>query len=229
MSYSKSLLSALSPSRIICACLLGVSLGVMSAANAETVELRLEPSDEGSPISDDLRNSLNDALPDEDEAPSTLFQAKRQGNRAADAIRDTLNSQGYFDPDIESFIESGDQPVPVVRVDPGRLFRLAEIDIDYGPNPPSEADRQVAMEAVQLRAGDTAIPLRIIDQERVLISALRDRGYAFASASDRSVLGDREAAELEVRYNINAGPRVRFGKVIYPEDVRTKDLSIRLR
>lgn len=196
--------------------LLGGSGGVLSAYAAR-VEIR--PT-EGT-ITSDLLSDLQSKLTDE-KSPETAFEAKRQARRASDTLSNALNAKGYYDPTIEMLIETSDGVKPVVIVSPGKQFHIAGIEIAFEDPVPRNEDQSRAHKSLTLSTGKVAIPADVIDGEREIVSALRDSGYAFAEAQDRAVIGDRDAAELEITYNIRSGNRIRFGKVIYPENIRTK-------
>ncbi|MAK62252.1 MAG: outer membrane protein assembly factor [Ponticaulis sp.] len=187
------------------------------SGHSAPVALRLESES----VDEDLVSIMRGAMADES-TPETMFEARRQSRRAADAVYKVLNSEGYYDPTIEPFVETGDRLTPILRVDPGKRFIVSEFSVRYGGDSPREADQASILEDLELAPGDTAIPTRIIDIERVLLNRLHGLGYAFARARDRSVLGDREAGELEIVYNIVTGPRVRFGEIIYPDNIRTR-------
>ena len=210
-SFSVMILSALASCFVVSAPMSGMG------AHAATATLR--PDSET--VDEDLMRRLKNALPDE-KVPETLFEANRQTKRAADAVYDILNSEGYFDPDIETLIETENGLKPVLIVDPGKRFTIADILVRYGEKPPREEDQATALDVIGIETGDVAIATDVIDAERVLLNELQDLGYAFARARERSIIGDRDAGTLDVIYNIVSGPRVRFGKVIYPDDIRTK-------
>ena len=206
---------------IACALLLATTTGFVPAV-ADTANLRWasDAPDE------ELQRRLKNALPDE-KVPETLFEANRQTKRAADAIHAQLNSQGYYDPDIQTLVETEGGLKPVLIVDPGKRFGISAISVRYGEDAPREEDQTAVADAITLSPGQIAIPAEVIDMERVLLNELHDRGYAFARARDRTVIGDREEGTLEVIYNIVSGPRVVFGAVKYPDDIKTKVTYLR--
>ena len=192
--------------------------GATGIAHADKVEIRWETKVNDEELVSKLRDALADETP-----PETLFGAKRQNERAANALREVLNSEGYYDPSIETLIETDPNLSPVLKVDIGERFTIASRKVRYGEKKPREADMAALEEAFTLEPGSVAYPTEVIDQERVLLRELRKLGYAFASARDRTIIGDRDAAQLEIIYNIVPGPRVRFGEIIYPDDIRTRE------
>ena len=199
------------------ACVPFFMLSSIFLANAEKAELLWESE----PMDGKVIQAIQSALADE-KTPETMFEARRQSRRAADLVYKILNSEGYYDPSIEPFIETGDSLRPIVRIDPGKRFVISDFSVRYSDAAPRDEDQIEILRDVVLSPGDVAFPLEIIDLERVLVSRLHYLGYAFARARDRSILGDREAGEIEVIYNVASGPRIRFGAVTYPDDIRTK-------
>lgn len=172
-------------------------------------------------ISETLRDIVEDALPDE-ETPQTLLEARRQARRAGNSVSDALNAEGYFDPQIDFAVSAGPPLEPLVRVDPGPRFNIGSVSISYSGPPPAEDAASAAKASINAGPEDVAIPEEIIDGEREIIAALQRGGYPYADAEDRETLGDRDARTIDVTYNIAAGPRVRFGEVVYPANIRTK-------
>lgn len=173
-----------------------------------------------------LFSDLRQALPEE-KTPETAFEARRQLDRAETLLRDILNSRGFFDPVIEGTVRSEEDLTPVLRIDPGKRFKIGELGVHYQGDALSSEDIAAAREALELATGENAIPLSVLRDEQLLLDALRDLGYPFADSQPRTVIGDREAGTLDVTYNIVSGDRVRFGKIIYPDDITTKVTYLR--
>ena len=184
----------------------------------ETVSLKFA----GDQPSEEVADSIRSALPDES-SPQTALEARRQGRRAAEAIRTRLNSEGYYDPQIDLAVSGTEPPEASLRVDPGPLFRLGEVNISFVGTAPREKDQQKIRAGLPVKAGRPAIPAKVIDAERWIVTSLREAGYPYARVSERRVIGDREAETLSVTYETEAGPRVVFGETIFPtEKMRTK-------
>merc|ERR1711916_125751 len=74
-----------------------------------------------------LFSDLRQALPEE-KTPETAFEARRQLDRAETLLRDILNSRGFFDPVIEGTVRSEEDLTPVLRIDPGKRFKIEIIN-----------------------------------------------------------------------------------------------------
>ena len=197
---------------------LALALFIAPSAIAGKVSLRAGENVSNSSLLNDLRK----ALPAES-APETAFEAKRQNRRAVQQIEDELNARGYFAPNIQTIIETDDGFRPIVILDPGTRFTIGEIGIDYSGDRPGDAYSAAASASLTLNSGEIAIPGDVISQETLIITTLRDEGFPYANIVQRQVIGDKDNATLDVTYIVDAGPRVRFGNLIYKtDDIRTR-------
>lgn len=194
-----------------------VALLPVSVAQADTVDIRRTTE---SNYPDDLWSALRNALPDE-RTPETLFDARRQAERASGIINNILNSRGYYAPEITALVETGTVNSPVIEVNPGPRFRVAGLNLAFEGRSAEDEDILKAMSEIGVSEGDIAIPAEIIDVERQLSQFFQNEGYAFADVSNRRVRGDREAATINITYTLDLGDRVRLGETVLPEDSET--------
>ncbi|WP_298917337.1 autotransporter assembly complex family protein [uncultured Algimonas sp.] len=174
-------------------------------------------------VPEEIRDNIDSRLPDEPDAESPLH-ARRQARRAENIVEGIFNAFGYYDPTIETaVVGDGEQARPELTVDPGAQFSVRRLEIRYDGEPPREADLEEARAAISLQPGMPAVAAEVIDQERQIGAALRELGYPYAQTTQRDVIGDRDAKTISVRYTVDAGSRVRFGRMIYPDDIRTQD------
>lgn len=184
-------------------------------AAGETVQITSETATPS--LLSDLRSELRVS-----DAAETVFEARRQARQTAEKAENYLNSLGYYAPEIAFAVEPGIPPIGRVRIEPGPRFRLADISINTGPQPLSGSAREALEQVQTLEPGEIALPKSILAEEAGLIAALKAVGYADAVAEDRTVIGDREAATLDLTYNLSPGPRVLLGEVIYSDGTRTR-------
>ena len=152
----------------------------------------------------------------------TVFKARRVARRSAETARAYLNSEGYFDPDISHAVEAGPPIRPLIRVEPGPRFTYGQLEISLGNSALSDDDKAILNAALSLQPGQIVKPGDVVAQEAGLLSTLRRLGYADAKVRDRRVIGDRDAATLDITYRLTPGPRIRFGAVRFDEGVRTR-------
>ena len=141
-----------------------VALLPASVAQADAVDIRRTTE---SNYPDDLWSALRNALPDE-RTPETLFDARRQAERASGIINNILNSRGYYAPEITALVETGTVNSPVIEVNPGPRFRIAGLNLAFAGRSAEEDEIQEAMSEIGVSEGDIAIPAEIIDVERQL-------------------------------------------------------------
>ncbi|WP_017931121.1 autotransporter assembly complex protein TamA [Robiginitomaculum antarcticum] len=174
------------------------------------------------PLDEEIKETIAETLPEITEAQSALH-ARRQARQAQKLVKDALNSYGYYDPVLTTSVDDIDgRPAPLLSVDPGRLFTVDRAQIRYLGESPREDDLKAVEDELPVKTGQPAIPAQIIDAERVIASKLRRLGYAFSEIRDRDVIGDRDVATISVRYNVMGGERIRFGRAVYPDNIRTK-------
>ncbi len=216
--------SCSSVSRCASGLLLSLCLALAAALPASADRVKIRPADgvSAKELIDDLQKQMAD-----ESKPETAFEARRQTKRAATLITDLLNSKGYYDPDVQTLVRTENGYKPIVILDPGKRFKIGVSKIDYLDTPP-EADLQDSFQKEEDKASGTfAIPATIIHRETEIIQQLREAGYPYARAEDRKVLGDREAATLDITYQISSGPKVRFGEVVFPDNIDTKSSYLR--
>lgn len=198
-----------------------VTLGTLISAmpaKADPVRVIFENT-----VPDDIRAQIEKRLPDEADAESRLH-ARRKARRAAKVVAEIFNAYGYFDPTIETVImgEGGGSRAELT-ISQGALFSIDRLVVRYENAPPRDVDQTAARDAISLESGEPAVAAKVLDQERQIASTLRGLGYPYAEVLGRDVIGDREAKTISVRYSVSSGPRVRFGRVVFPDGIRTRD------
>lgn len=195
-----------------------VAISICAAVQpALAAELRVNSETASPALLAEIRQELETADPAE-----TLFEVRRQARNTARNAEGFLNSRGYFAPEIAYTVEAGPPPIGRVQIEPGPQFKLAGIAIDLGDHTLSDAAQSAIASVRTQKTGDDARPNLIFAEEASLIAALKAAGYADARADERLVIGDREAGTLDVTYRLDPGPRIRLGKIIYPNDARTR-------
>ncbi|MGB3625021.1 MAG: autotransporter assembly complex family protein [Henriciella sp.] len=190
-----------------------ITLAAALPAVADQVRVEIT----GDEIDEELDASVRDALPDES-TPQTPLEARRQGRRAASAVKALLNSEGYFDPRIDLAVENTESPVARLRINPGPQFALGDVSVEFIDAEPLTDDQTAIRDGLPVERGRAALPDRVIDAERWIVSQLRQKGYPYAEVEDRRVIGDRDDETLSVTYIVDSGPRVRFGETLIPQD-----------
>lgn len=153
-------------------------------------------------------------LQHEEDAPETLFDARRQADRAAAIVSTVMESEGYYQAEVEPFAEGQNTFSRGVRVTPGPLFIYASRSIAYlGATP----DQTTVAELDTLLAPiTTGLPARaepVIQTGDALVARLRAAGYPDAKADPVDVLADAKTGAIEIEYRLRPGLRASFGKL----------------
>ncbi len=163
----------------------------------------------------DLPPALADALKAlqrEEPRPATLFDARRQADRAAQLAATLLESEGYYQAEVEPFADGQNEFRRGVRVVAGPLFTYVSRTIDYLDAPPDEATRaELESLLAPLALGVPARAEPVIETGDALIVRLRQAGYPDASADPVDALADAETSTIELTFRVRPGLRASFG------------------
>jgi len=196
----------------LCACAL-----VLAPASAQG---RVPVENIPPPLRDDLKRLQRD-----EPAPATLFDAQRQADRAEDVVRQFLESEGYYQAEVEGRAEASNDGVIThsVSVTLGPLFTFASRQIDYLDTPPDE-ETQAALEKLldPVSVGAPARAQVAIEVGDKLVAGLKDSGYPDARAEPADALADAETQTIELAYKLQPGQRASFGAVTVSGLERTK-------
>ncbi len=169
-------------------------------------------------FSDDLRRLLRDEA-----EPESLFEARRQAERAAAIVEKLLESEGYYQAEVESWAEGIDTFTRGVRVTTGPLFIYTTARIDFLGGKP---DEQTIAELESLLAPlDPGIPARaqpVIETGDALLARLRAAGYPDAASQPVDALADGRDNSVEIAFQLQPGLRASFGEVTYTGLGRTR-------
>jgi translocation and assembly module TamA len=160
-------------------------------------------------LRDDFKRLLR-----EEPAPTSLFDARRQAERAATVAATFLESEGYYQAEVEPNAVGVEIFNRFVTVTHGPLFTYASARIDYLDAPPDEATR-VELGAL-LAPLDTGIPARaqpVISVGDALVASLRNAGYPDAKADPVDALADAATGEVELAFKVHPGLRASFGQL----------------
>ena len=150
----------------------------------------------------------------EEPAPETLFDARRQADRAAAIVSTVMESEGYYQAEVTPFAEGQNTFSRGVRVTPGPLFIYASRRIAYiGATP----DQVTVTELDTLLAPiETGVPARaqpVIETGDAIVARLRAAGYHDAKSDPVDVLADAKTGTIEIEFRLRPGLRASFGKL----------------
>lgn len=187
------------------AALAGLCLSQPAHAQAERVPV------EGLPSA--LQEELNRVL-EAEPPPDSLFAARRQADRTAEAVSRLLESEGYFAAEVEAWAEGVDQFERGVRVEIGPLFTIGDTAIEYlGPQPDSETQTALASWLELIPVGIPARAQPALDVADRMLETLHNSGYPDAGLDPIDAVADGELQTLDLTYRIRPGLRATFGEL----------------
>ncbi|MDP3737781.1 MAG: autotransporter assembly complex family protein [Hyphomonadaceae bacterium] len=176
---------------------------------------------EGMPASfnDELRRLLR-----EEPNPQTLFEARRQADRAAGIVAKLLESEGYYQAEVEPHAEGVETFTRGVRVTTGPLFVYTSTRIEYLGGEPDEITRtELQSLIVPITDGVPARAQPVIEIGDGLIARLRNAGYPDARAQPVDALADGRGHTVDLTFRLQPGFRSSFGKLSYSGLGRTRE------
>ncbi len=158
-------------------------------------------------LNDDLRRLLK-AEP----APQTLFDARRRADRAAAVVSKLMESEGYYQAQVEPYAEDAPGFPHGVRVATGPLYIVESTTISY-PDTAPDAKTQASLDELraELALGVPARAQPVLDLQQAMLQRLRAAGYPDARADDVDALADGRANTLELTFILRPGLRASFG------------------
>jgi translocation and assembly module TamA len=167
------------------------------------------------------------SLQREEPEPETLFEARRQAERAAAIVSTVMESEGYYQAEVIPFAEGQNTFSRGVRVTPGPLFIYASRRIAYIGAAPDQVT--VAELDTLLAPIETGVPARaapVIETGDAIVARLRAAGYPDAKPDPVDVLADAKTGTIEIEYRLRPGLRASFGKLSVSGLGETKDQFI---
>ncbi len=194
-----------------------LALSMMSATAAPM--LAQQVAFEGETLPEGVEGQIRSLIGDLD-IPQSRFEARRQAKRAAEITYDVLNSHGYFGAEVDFSVTPEEPFTPLVRVNAGTRFKYGLVRTTVTPPLTPGIDNFIP----QIADGEFATASDIVDAEKKLVRKLRNSGYPQAAAKERNVLGDKDAATIDVEYLITSGPRICLGEIVTKDNRRTKQV-----
>ena len=168
-----------------------------------------------------LRERLERAIGESDDAPGSRFEARRRANAAAEAAIALLRSEGYYGYTVEPDVTEGEDARPLVRIDPGPRFTFQSAEIEYAGEAPAGAAADAARAAMALPIGEAGRAPEVLQAEGRIVAALQERGYADARVEPRQVVVDHADRSVRPTFRISAGGLVRLDGLAFEQTGRT--------
>jgi translocation and assembly module TamA len=170
----------------------------------------------------ELLAAIEQAVGEDRLPPENRLEARRRARDAAENALALLRSEGYYAGTVEPDIGEGEQPVPVVRVEPGPRFAFGDSKVEWvGTAPTPEADA-AALAALALPEGAPGRAVEVLAAEGRVVGALQEFGYADAVAQPRQVVVDHADRSVSPTFHISSGGQVRLDGIKLESQGRTR-------
>ena len=160
-----------------------------------------------------LRQAIEAYLGTSKRPAQTRFEARRRAEEAADDAVVVLRSEGFYDYAVAPDVTDDAKPRPLLRIDPGPRFTIADPEVSYVDAAPSAKAQADALQVLQLKPGAPARAADVVAAEGRIIASLQKDGYADASAGQREVIVDHADRSMHPTFRIDAKAPVRLGGV----------------
>jgi translocation and assembly module TamA len=166
----------------------------------------------GDPVLSDLQ-AVSQLVALSDKQPNSLSALKRRADADLDRMQQAIRADGYYDAHIDVATDPGGDKgsyVVTVTVDPGPVYRLAEIVIRQPDGrPPPEP---VTPDQIGLALDQPAVSGPVLGAEARIVRLYTGKGWPFARITDRRVEIDTATKTMHVTYILDPGGKARFGR-----------------
>jgi translocation and assembly module TamA len=184
---------------------------LVAAADIAGPALADEPRASVEGVSDrSLRQAIERYIGTTKRPPHGRFEARQRAQAAADDAVVVLRSEGYYDYTVTPEISQADKPKPIIRIDPGPRFAIADPQVTWVGQAPDPAAAADAAKALDLKSNEPGRAAAVIAAEGRLVASLQKDGYADAAASERQVVVDHNDHTVRPTFRINARAKVRL-------------------
>src|SRR3984893_4714678 len=190
---------------------------------ADPQPYRVEIASVGNSEMDATLKSTSDLLALRGTAPVSPFGLIARARSDVDRLTTALESFGYYQSrvaikindmmvsnpglgDALSALPKGQDARVAIAFTLGPLYQLRRIDIDGGL--PDELRSTLG-----LTEGEPAVASTVLAGGARLLTALQERGYAFAKVDPPVAYEAADAAVLDIRFHVVVGPKANIGRV----------------
>ncbi|MBZ6380980.1 autotransporter assembly complex protein TamA [Sphingomonas sanguinis] len=156
------------------------------------------------------------SLDNNDGEPANAAQLDRRAREDAALLTNLLRGAGYYDAQVATRIEPGDQPTVVLEATPGNLYRFAGVTL---AGVQAAGDKAAPLEkAFGIRPGDPVDADTIVAGEAKLKAAVGEEGFPFAKIGDPQIVVDRAARTATLDLSVDPGSSRRYGRIVMAND-----------
>jgi translocation and assembly module TamA len=174
----------------------------------------------------DLLKKTSQLLVLKDKPPATIAALRRRVAGDEQRFREVLESQGYYDGQLESTLTLDGETVTIkIAITPGERFALAGMELRLDRDVPASQVllNQTYAPPLKVLIGKPARADDVIKAEDDAIATLRNHGFPFAMRGDRETAVNHEAHEVRVVLPVTLGPRTVFGEVHFAGLTKIED------
>lgn len=144
--------------------------------------------------------------------PANAAQIDRRARADSELLTEVLQSQGYYDSEVEPDIgRDGDRIAVILNARPGPRYTFDTVD--FPGLAEAGGDAAALREAFAVKKGDPVVAQKVIDAGVALQVALGEQGFATANIGEQDILIDHETATARLVLPVQPGPVARFGEI----------------
>ena len=148
---------------------------------------------------------------DEDD-PANAAQIDRRAREDAELLTSLLQSEGYYDAEVEPGIAlEGEQIMVELVAKPGPRFTFQSVELQGIEAAGEQAGK--LREAFAVKAGDPVVADQVIAAGVALRVALGEEGFALAEVGEQDIVLDHETATARLVLPVVPGQVARFGDI----------------
>ena len=170
----------------------------------------LEPIADAEAILERFREQST--LEKEDGDPANAAQIDRRARADAELLTTLLQSEGYYDAEVETDIAlEGERIAVELEAKPGPRYTFQSVELQGVEAAGAKAG--MLRDAFAVKAGDPVVAQKVIDAGVALRVTLGEEGFALAEVGEQDIVLDHETATARLVLPVTPGPQARFGDI----------------
>ncbi len=139
-------------------------------------------------------------------------QIDRRAREDSELLTEVLQSQGYYDSEVEPDIgREGDRIAVILNVRPGPRYTFDTVE--FPGLAEAGGDAAALRAAFAVKKGDPVVAEQVIDAGVALQVALGEQGFATATIGEQDIVIDHETGMARLVLPVRPGPVARFGTI----------------
>ena len=188
------------------------SVSIDDSAAARRYVLRLEGLGEAG--SEELLKAFKaqSVLDEGDRKTANAAQIDRRARADSELLTSLLQSQGYYDAEVEPGIALEDEIIAVsLRATPGPRYQFEAVD--FPGLAEAGGDAEALRQAFAVKPGDPVVASQVIAAGVALKVALGEQGFATADVGTQDIVIDHSKATARLVLPVTPGPVAQFGEI----------------